>query len=91
MKTITALELRKKLGSVLDSVATGRAPVCISRANKPLAVLISVQEYEEKIARTHRQERLESVAKEMDRWREQHKGMTRLNSVELVRMVRDGR
>lgn len=47
MKTLSALDLRKKLGEVLDTVAQSKERVMISRANKPLAVIISVDEYEE--------------------------------------------
>jgi prevent-host-death family protein len=49
MKTVTALDLRKKLGSVLNDVSKKGEQVMISRANKPLAVLISLDEYEEKV------------------------------------------
>ena len=49
MKTVTALDLRKKLGSVLNSVAENHEAVTITRANKPLAVIISPDEYQDKV------------------------------------------
>jgi prevent-host-death family protein len=40
MKSLSALEVRKKFGGVLDMVTKDRVPVTICRANKPLAVLV---------------------------------------------------
>ena len=55
MKTVTALDLRKKLGSFLNEVSKKGEQVMISRANKPLAVLISLAEYEEKVLNKNRE------------------------------------
>jgi prevent-host-death family protein len=49
MKTVTTLDLRKTLGSILNAVSQKGEQVIISRANKPLAVLILVDKYEEKV------------------------------------------
>jgi prevent-host-death family protein len=49
MKTVTAPDLRKKLGSVLNTLAEGHEPVTITRANKPLAVIISTDEYQDQV------------------------------------------
>ena len=48
MKTVTALDLRRRLGSVLNAVAEKHEPVTITRANKPLAVIISADDYQER-------------------------------------------
>ena len=87
MKTITALELRKKLGSVLNEVAQKSEQVTISRANKPLAVLISVKDYEEKVLGKNRERTLRQVAVKMDEWKKQHRRETA--RIDVVRAVRD--
>ncbi|HUO78484.1 MAG TPA: type II toxin-antitoxin system Phd/YefM family antitoxin [Thermodesulfovibrionales bacterium] len=91
MKTLTALDLRKKLGSVLDDVSMKGEEVIISRGNKPLAVIISVDEYEEKIQKKHREKRLVDVAASMDRWKKKHLKETKIDTVKGVREIREGR
>jgi prevent-host-death family protein len=46
MKRLSALEVRKKFGSVLDLVAQKRVPVTITRGDKPLVVMIPADEYQ---------------------------------------------
>lgn len=91
MKTLTALDLRKKLGSVLDEVAKKGEEVVISRANKPLAVLISVEEYEEKVLKKNREKRLNEIAAMMDKWKSRHIKETKIDVVRAVREIREGR
>jgi prevent-host-death family protein len=92
MKTLTALDLRKKLGSVLDDVSKKGEQVMISRANKALAVLISVDEYEEKVLKKNRERRLKERSTEMDRWKERHlKETVNIDIVKAIREVREGR
>ncbi len=91
MKTLTALDLRKKLGSVLDDVSMTGEEVIISRANKPLAVIISIDEYEEKIQKKHREKKLVEVAASMDRWKKKHLKETKIDTVKAVREIREGR
>ena len=92
MKTVTALDLRKKLGSVLNDVSKKGEPVMISRANKPLAVLISLDEYEEKILRKNREKKLKEISTEMDRWKKRHLRETvNIDIVKVIREVREGK
>jgi prevent-host-death family protein len=92
MKTLSALDLRKKLGEVLDSVAQNNEQVIISRANKPLAVLISVDEFEEKIQKSKRGDKLKELSVRMDDWRMKHRQETKhLDVIRAVRETRDGR
>ncbi|MGO8987784.1 MAG: type II toxin-antitoxin system Phd/YefM family antitoxin [bacterium] len=92
MKTVTALDLRKKLGSVLNDVSRKGEQVVISRANKPLAVLISLDEYEEKVLNKNRERKLENVSTEMDRWKKRHlKETVNIDIVKAIREVREGR
>ena len=43
MRTVTALELRRRLGEILDAAAAGER-IYIERDHRPLAVLVSVEE-----------------------------------------------
>jgi len=92
MKTLTALDLRKKLGSVLNDVSKKGEQVIISRANKPLAVMISVEEYEEKVLKKNRERRLREVSAEMDKWKQKHlKETINIDIAKVVREIRENR
>jgi len=92
MKTLTALDLRKKLGSVLNDVSKKGEQVIISRANKPLAVMISVEEYEEKVLKKNRERRLREVSAEMDKWKQKHlKETINIDITKVVREIRENR
>jgi prevent-host-death family protein len=92
MKTITAIDLRKKLGSLLDEVSQKGEQIIISRANKPLAVMISVEEYQEKVLKKNREKRLKKLSSEMDRWKRSHVNETgNIDIVRAIREIRDGR
>ena len=87
MKTLTALDLRKKLGSVLNDVSKKGEQVIISRANKPLAVLISIEEYEEKVLKKNRERRLREVSAEMDKWKKRH--LKETINIDIAKAVRE--
>jgi len=89
---VTALDLRKKLGSFLNDVSKKGEQVMISRANKPLAVLISLAEYEEKVLNKNRERKLEEISTGMDRWKKRHqKATANIDIVKVIREVREGR
>ena len=89
MQTLTTMDLRKNLGHILDMVAEKNESVTISRANKPLAVIVSIGEYEEKVQKKNRGQRLESLSSSMDAWRERNR--TRTIGVDVVQAVRESR
>jgi prevent-host-death family protein len=92
MKTVTALDLRKKLGSVLNSVAEKHEPVTITRANKPLAVIISADEYQEKVLKSDRGRKLKELSARMDAWKIEHRKETaQLDIVKAIRETRERR
>ena len=92
MKTVTALDLRKKLGSVLNSVAEKHEPVTITRANKPLAVIISADEYQDKVLKSDRGRKLKELSTRMDAWKKEHRKETaRLDAVKAIRETRERR
>ena len=90
MKTLSALEVRKKFGSVLDLVNTKRVPVTICRANKPLAVLIPADEYKSK--HSGREHRLRLTAEHIAEWKRRHQIKLRgIDTTKLLRQSREGR
>jgi prevent-host-death family protein len=92
MKTLTALDLRKKLGSVLNDVSKKGEQVIISRANKPLAVMISIEEYEEKVLKKNRERKLREVSAEMDKWKKRHlKETINIDIAKVIREIREDR
>ena len=92
MKTVTALDLRKKLGSLLNEVHEKDEQVIISRSNKPLAVMISVKDYEEKVIKKDREKKLNKIAAAMDTWNKKHLQRTAaINVVKAVREIREGK
>lgn len=92
MQTLTTMDLRKNLGHILDLIAENNESVTISRANKPLAVILSIAEYEEKVQKKNRGQRLETLSTAMDKWRERNRTETlRVDVVQAVRESRDAR
>jgi prevent-host-death family protein len=92
MQTLTTMDLRKNLGQILDTISKMNESVIISRANKPLAVIISISEYEEKVQRKNRAQRLEVVSGAMAEWRERNRTETaKVDSALAVREIRDAR
>ena len=92
MKTISALTFRKKLGSTLDEVHNKKKHIIISRANKPLAVIIPFDDYKELKDEKERERRLRLAASRIDQWRKRHiKLLKGLNSAEIIRQVREER
>jgi prevent-host-death family protein len=89
---MTALDLRKRLGSVLNDVSMRKEQVVISRANKPLAVMISIDEYEEKVLKKNREQKLRDISAKMDQWKEKHKKKTaHIDVVKVIREIRESR
>jgi prevent-host-death family protein len=89
MQTLTTMDLRKNLGHILDLIAEKNESVTIFRANRPLAVIISIAEYEEKVQKKNRGQRLETLSETMDAWRERNRTATK--RVDVVKAVRESR
>ena len=87
MKTMTALEVRKKFGSVLDLVSKKGVPVTISRANKPLAVLVPAQDYQ--AGASGRERRLRLAVENIAEWKKRH--AEKLKGVDAVKLLRESR
>ena len=92
MKTINALTFRKKFGSTLDEVHNKKTHIIISRANRPLVVIIPFEDYKEQKEEKERERRLRLAASKIDQWRKKHiKQLKGLNSVEIIRQMREER
>jgi prevent-host-death family protein len=87
MKTMSALEVRKKFGSVLDLVSKKRIPVTICRANKPLAVLVPAQDY--KARNSGRETHLRLAADKIVEWKRLH--AQKLKGVDAIKLLRESR
>jgi len=87
MKTVSALEMRKKFGSVLDMVTNQGIPVTICRADKPLAVLVPIEDYRSKsLGREHR---LRRAAERIDEWKKRH--AKKLKGLDVTKILRESR
>lgn len=87
--TVSALEMRKKFGSLLDRVALKGKHITILRGDKPLAVLIPAQEYEEKFQKSDRLKRVEDVIFEIEAWQKKHHIKTsKKDAADVVREMR---
>jgi len=92
MIKITTMDLRKNLGHILDTVAEKNEQVIISRANRPLAVILSIAEFEEKVLKKNRMEKLRELAGGMDDWRALHRKETaKVDAVRALSEIRDSR
>ncbi len=92
MKTISAMQLRKKLGSVLDGVARGGRPVAVARGRHPLVVLVPYEAYRSGNGDGDRLRRISGAFQRLDEWRARygHK-LKDFDPVRAVRAVRDSR
>jgi prevent-host-death family protein len=70
MRTVTALELRGKLGELLDAASAGER-ILIERDHRPMAVLVSVEEANRLDEdREERRRRTVAALDRLDRFRE---------------------
>lgn len=89
MKTISALEVRKKFGGVIDEVCESGEPVIITRGERKLVVVVPYDTYEETAGR---ESKLRRVSEAMAKWRKEHADMPKgADAVTLLRKIRDGR
>jgi prevent-host-death family protein len=90
VRTINALDFRKKLGSTIDEVYEKKTPIVISRANKPMVVIIPFEDYNELLAEKDREKRLQLASSRIDQWRKKYgKQLKDTNSVEVIRQLRE--
>ncbi len=92
MKTINALAFRKKFGGILDEVANKKETIAITRANKTLAVLLPLEEYEQHFNPEKKKKQIGKAIKKIKQLRESLAPFTQgLDSTELLRQMREER
>lgn len=93
--TITALEMRKKFGGVLDRVVKKGEHITIMRGHLALAVLIPVKDHQKHCLDKDRARKIEDVLADIDAWKKSNpskaKRLSRLNAADEVRAMRDSR
>lgn len=94
MRTVTAMDLRRKLGEILDAASVGER-ILIERDHRPLAVLVSVEDAGR--LEDSREERSKRMLAALDRLDEFQARMAKRHpwqpgmpaAAELIRMDRD--
>lgn len=72
---------------MLDEVAKEGGEIIVARAHKPLAVLISLKEYEEKILKKNREKILRNLSAQMERWKREHIKYTK--NIDITKILRE--
>jgi len=93
MKSLNALALRRKFGGVIDEVCLNKEPLVITRANKPLVVMLSYDEYKDLTRKNEeaRQKITRTVQKIKDWATEHEEEVENLNAVDMIREIRQGK
>lgn len=92
MKTLQALQVRKRFGGVLDEVVKKGEPVVIERTGKPLVVMVPFEQYQAEHDQMARRERLRKVFAEMDQWAKRNaEALKGFDPVKAIREIRDSR
>lgn len=93
--TITALEMRRHLGGLLDRVARKGEHITIMRGNRSLATLIPASEHQKQCASRNQLETVQEALGQLEDW--QKKNHSKLikrshkDSAVLIRQMRDSR
>ncbi len=88
MKTVSALEVRKRFGAILDEAAAGEQ-IVIERAGQPVAALVPLSDLYEVTPETRKRRRLEAIA-EIKRLAHEHP-IKVADPVALIHQMRDER
>ena len=88
MRTVTALDVRKRFGEIVDQAAAGER-IVIERAGQPIAALVPLSDLDQLDPETRRGRRL--AALEGIRRRAARRPASTEDVVELIRRMRDER
>lgn len=89
METLNALAVRKRFGSVLDRVWKEKTPITITRANKPLIVMVPFDDYERMMMGSARRKKLRLALNRLRKWSERNESY--LIDFDVVVAVREAR
>jgi prevent-host-death family protein len=86
MRTVNALEIRNRLGAVLEELEKTGEPVIVSKGRRPRAVLISVEDFQRRFVDRQTEERRKEL---MDRVLAARAGSTaKADSLSVLRGLR---
>lgn len=86
MKKVNALELRQSLGKVVEAIQRTGEPILLEKRRRPVAVLISLRDFEERFVEKAAAEARERVLQDMDRLATT--SVDRTPAVEVLRELR---
>jgi prevent-host-death family protein len=86
MRTVSALEIRNRLGAVLDDLERTGEPVIISKGRRPRAVLISVEDFQKRFVDRQTEEQRRVVLERVRAARSAR--VTDVDSVTILRGLR---
>ena len=66
MRKVNALELRQSLGKVIATLQRTGEPILLEKARRPVGVLISLQDFQERFVERSAAEARERILEEMD-------------------------
>ena len=66
MKSASALELRQSLGRVIARLKKSKEPILLTKDNVPVAVLICIEDYEERFVEKHASARRQELLAQID-------------------------
>lgn len=93
--TVSAIQMRRKFGGILDRVVRKGEHITIMRGNVALAVLIPVKEHERQCLDKDRVRKIEEVLAEIDTWKKANpskaRRLARADSTAEIRKMRDTR
>lgn len=91
--TITALEMRKKLGGILDRVYKKGSHITVTRGNTPLVTLIPAKEHQELMTKHNRVQRVEELIDKIEKWQKENKDKLKNleDSTSTIRNMRESR
>ena len=91
---VTALEMRRKFGGILDRVVEKGDHITIMRGNQPLASIIPAKEHNSQCSEKERVKTVDEVLAEIEEWQRRNARRLRKikkSSTEIIREMRDTR
>lgn len=88
MKRINALQLRQSLSRVMAALEKGGGPILVERGRRPVGVLISLRDFEERFVEKSASEARRKLLEEMDALA--RRSADEASGVEILRGLRGG-
>ncbi|MCL4449151.1 MAG: type II toxin-antitoxin system Phd/YefM family antitoxin [Actinobacteria bacterium] len=88
MKQVNALQLRQSMGKVVEGILRTGEPVILEKGRKPVAVLISIKDFEERFVEKAAAEARQALLAEIETLSRVSSDTT--SSVDILREARGG-